>query len=288
MGNLRTAGLLLLTALVAPLPGPPAAGAQGVTETKAEAPSHPAFVPVIDLWGAIKDFGNETWLVASSPARLDGRSGAKLGSVLVMGGVFFALDEQIRDELQVEEDRNGLHGLVRDIGDFVEPVGLQGNTNAYWAGLAVLGYLTRQDWLHDPAKQILYSHWIGGLGRQLAGRVVGRRRPKDGFGAYDFNPGDGTSFPSGHSAAIFELAYVLNHHINKWPATVVLYGLAGITAFQRVDSDAHWMSDAWLGSAWGLLVAKTVVAAEESGRSDLVPTIDVGNGRLGIGLAFRF
>jgi hypothetical protein len=245
------------------------------------------FAPIGDLWGAAKDLGHAGWLLASSPARLDTRSAAKLGGVLLVGGILFVIDEEIQDGLHVEGEAQGLHGALRDTGNFIEPVGLQGNTNAYWAGAAVLGYVTRQDWLKTPAKQILFSHWLGGLGRQLAGRIVGRKRPEDGEGAYDFDPGNGTSFPSGHAAVAFELAYVLNHHIRWRPATVLLYGLAGTLAFQRADSNAHWMSDAWFGSAWGLLVAKTVVAADESERWEISPTADFTSGRTGVGVTFR-
>ena len=244
--------------------------------------------PLKDLWGATKDFGFATWMVASSPARLDRYSAVKLGGVLLVGGVLFALDEQIQEELQAGGEPQGLYAAVTDLGNFIEPVSLQSNTNAYWAGAAVLGYLTRQDWLRDPTKQILYSHWIGGLGRQLAGRVVGRSRPEAGAGPYEFDPGGGTSFPSGHSAAAFEIAYVLSHHIHRRPATIVLYGLAALTAFQRVESNSHWMSDAWFGAAWGYLVAKTVVSAEESDRFEVVPTLDPSTGRSGVALTIRF
>ena len=244
--------------------------------------------PFVDFWGAVKDFGRDTWLVASGPSRLDRPSALKLGGVLALSGLMFAFDEELADALDADADPEGNRGFLRDVGEFVEPVGLQGDTNIYFAGAAVLGYLTRQDWLKDPAKQILYSQWIGGMGRQLAGRIVGRRRPHQGEGAYAFEPGEGTSFPSGHSAVAFELAYVLSHHIDRWPATVTLYGLAASMAFQRTDSNSHWASDAFLGSAWGYFVARTVVGAEESDRISVEPVVDGGSGRVGFGLTIPF
>lgn len=59
-------------------------------------------------------------------------------------------------------------------------------------------------------------------------------------------------------------------------------------AFQRADSNSHWASDAFIGSAWGILVAKTVVAAEESERVGLEPVVDYRTGRAGLGLRIRF
>lgn len=244
--------------------------------------------PFLDFWGAAKDFGKATWLVASAPAHLDRDSALRLGGVVLVGGVLFAFDQEISDALDAEANPEGNGGVLRRIGDFIEPMGLQGDTNIYFAGASVLGYLTRQDWIKNPAKQILYSQWIGGMGRQIVGHVVGRHRPSEGRGPYAFEFGEGTSFPSGHSAVAFELAYVLSHHINWRPASVLLYGLAGTMAFQRVDSNSHWASDAFFGSAWGYFVAKTVVASEESDRVSIEPLLDVGSGRTGIGVRFRF
>ena len=247
-----------------------------------------ALKPLIDFWGAVEDFGRDSWAVASAPVRLD-RSGAlRLSGVLAVAGVFVAYDEEIADGLHALSNPEGSGGFLRDVGDFVEPLGLQGDTNVYFAGAAFLGYLTRQDWLKNPAKQILYSQWIGGMARQLAGHLVGRRRPHEGEGPYSFEPGDGTSFPSGHSAVAFELAAVLSHHIDRLPVSVLLYGLATAMAFQRVDSGSHWTSDAFLGSAFGYFVAKTVVATEESDRVTAEPVLHLEPGRMGFGIGIRF
>jgi membrane-associated phospholipid phosphatase len=100
--------------------------------------------------------------------------------------------------------------------------------------------------------------------------------------------GEGTSFPSGHSAVAFEIAHVLSHHIDRRPASIALYGLAATMAFQRTDSNSHWASDAFLGSSWGYFVAKSVVAAEESRRVSVEPVVESVSGRLGVGITFRF
>ena len=173
------------------------------------------------------------------------------------------------------------------MGDFFEPVALQSNTNAALAGAAVLGYLTRQDWLKAPAKQLLYSQWIGGLIRQASGRLVGRSRPFDTDDPYQFEAGEGKSFPSGHSAVAMEVATVLSHHIGYRPVSVLLYAAAATVVFQRVDSGAHWASDAWFGAGLGLVTARIVIETEESGRFSIQPTVGAGGG-MGMGVALRF
>ncbi|MDH3224946.1 MAG: phosphatase PAP2 family protein, partial [Gemmatimonadota bacterium] len=97
----------------------------------------------------------------------------------------------------------------------------------------------RQGWLHAPAKQLLYSQWISGLIRQVSGLAVGRRRPSQEESAYVFDPGNGKSFPSGHSAMAMAIATVLAHHVGHSAATVALYAAAGTIVFQRVDAGEH-------------------------------------------------
>lgn len=222
--------------------------------------------PVHDLAGAIVDFGRDGWAAVSAPARLDGGGWARVGIVGATAGTLFMLDDEIRGSLKGGEP-SGFHSGLRDVGDFFEPLGLMGNTNAYYAGAATLAYFARQERLQLLFKELLYAHWIAGATRQAVGRVVGRARPRNSpDDAYVFDPGSGRSFPSGHSSTIMQLAHILAHHLDRTPASVVLYGLASTVVFQRVDADEHWASDAFVGAAWGLAVAEIVIRREEDGR----------------------
>ena len=266
-GRRRRAGRLrcaLLSLSVGPLVaglGAPAAVAQERDE--------PPLVPVRDFWGGAESFGADLWYVLSGVSRMESQ-GAWIGAgTLAVGGALLAADENIRDRLA--ESPGGVRSTTRDVGDFFEPAALQSNTNLYLAGLTGLAYFTRQDWLHAPAKQLLYSQWISGLIRQASGFAVGRRRPSQEETAYVFDPGNGKSFPSGHSAVAMAIATVLSHHIGHSAATLGLYGAAGTVLFQRLDAAEHWASDVWLGGALGLMVARGVIEAEESRRLTVVP-----------------
>ena len=242
--------------------------------------------PVHDLAGAVADFGRDGWAVLTAPTRMDEATTVALVGVLGGGAVLFGLDGEIQPAA-ADPDRSGLEKWVFDVGNALEPIGFQGNTNVWYAAAAVLGYATRQDWLQHPAKQILYAHWIGSLGRSAAGRLLGRLRPNQTGDPYRFEPGTGTSFPSGHAAVVFELAYILSHHVDRPPVTVVLHALAATVSWQRVASDSHWASDALLGAAWGHAVARVVVATEEERRLGFVPASAPGGGP-GLALRLRF
>ena len=248
------AGLLMGLSLVLVWPG------GGLAQEREGAP----LVPGRDFLHGVESFGSDLWYVLSSPSRLDGRSAWTAAGTFVVGGVLFATDEGTRNRLA--RNPGDLRTGVRDVGDFFEPAGLQSNTNLYLAGVTGFAYFTRQGWLHAPAKQLLYSQWISGLIRQVSGFAIGRRRPTQEESAYVFDPGNGKSFPSGHSAVAMAIATVLSHHLDHPVATVGLYGAAGSVLFQRLDSGQHWSSDVWMGGALGLLVARGVIEAEESRR----------------------
>jgi membrane-associated phospholipid phosphatase len=281
--NARWIPVLLLTSLAA---RPAVVDAQDVVraspdETRESVPT--PLRPGRDLLGAVEDFGRDFWEVL--PTGFDETLSMRLAGVLGVGVVLYTLDDEIQEWLGAS-DPGAIHRVVRETGDFFEPLGLMGNTNVYYAATSVATYLLRQERLHLAAKELLYSHWIAGFTRKTAGRLVGRRRPNEGADASTFDSGEGASFPSGHTSTIFQVAHVLSHHIDRWPATVALYAMATSVAFQRLDSGAHWASDVWIGAAWGLAVSHAVVAREEEGR--WAPTLTpVPGGGLAIGIRLR-
>lgn len=245
--------------------GAPLAAQTESTVGTASGDHHALLRPLVDLGGAVVDFGTDAWGVVKAPTELDRSGWLQFGGVVATGAALYLVDDEIQGRLE-DHPPSALRRGIRDVGDFFEPLGLMGKTNAYYAGAATLFYFAGQERLQLLFKELLYSHWIAGGSRQLVGRAVGRVRPRDGGTASTFEPGEGRSFPSGHSSTIVQLAHVLAHHIDWTPASVALYGLAGTVVFQRVDSGAHWTSDAWIGAAWGLAVANVVIRLEEEGR----------------------
>jgi membrane-associated PAP2 superfamily phosphatase len=68
------------------------------------------------------------------------------------------------------------------------------------------------------------------------------------------------SFPSGHTAAAFSVATVFaerykNHRWAPW----VAYGLAGVVGLSRLNAQAHFPSDVFLGAALGFSISHFAV-----------------------------
>ncbi len=79
-----------------------------------------------------------------------------------------------------------------------------------------------------------------------------------------------TSFPSGHSSAIWSIATILAHQYPRhYIVPVLSYSIATTVAYSRMVVDAHWLSDVVVGSALGYLCARQVLRDNsESGIQD--------------------
>jgi hypothetical protein len=78
--------------------------------------------------------------------------------------------------------------------------------------------------------------------------AVGRERP-DGS--------NHQSFPSGHSAATFAAATVLERHLG-WKNAALAYVVAAYVASSRLHDNVHYASDVVFGSAIGVIAGRTV------------------------------
>jgi membrane-associated phospholipid phosphatase len=100
------------------------------------------------------------------------------------------------------------------------------------------------------------------------------------------------SLPSGHTSTAFTVATVLSERIDNIYASVALYSLAGLTAFQRIYSDKHWLSDTVLGAALGTVIGLKVVKlnseADDPSSLNLNVTPVVSSGGFGVGLVLNF
>jgi hypothetical protein len=67
----------------------------------------------------------------------------------------------------------------------------------------------------------------------------------------------GYAFPSGHSAATFAAATVLQQHLG-WKAAVPTYTVATYVAISRLRDQRHFASDVAAGAAEGIIVGRSV------------------------------
>ncbi len=207
------------------------------------------------VWLFVTDIG----AALTKPAHMTRHDYIWLGKLFGGAAILMAYDEDIDRAVQQNKD-NKLVKTVSDIGDTFQVLGLMGKTNRYYIGGILVGYFTGLKPLQRISTDILFSHWIAGLYRNAFKIVVGRSRPKENLGAYnfEFNIG-GTSLPSGHASTVMQLATIASHYTDWWPASVVYYGIAGCVCFQRIETREHWASDVWIGAMNGAAIARLVI-----------------------------
>ena len=232
------------------------------------------------VWGGLRSgagiFVGDLWYMVSSPARLDRQGWLQTAGVVGVGAALFAYDQEILDAFQRAKG-NDFYDAALYLGRQWEPVGNMGSTSVYYAGAAALGWVTRVEPLAVIPSQILESHVTSGMIRNVVKFAVGRKRPYQGEGAYSFEPGAGTSFPSGHASAAFQLAGILTHHAYRTPfgrpVSAFTHFAATSIALERIDTESHWPSDVYIGAVMGSLASRTVVRRwrERAGGGDGFP-----------------
>ena len=126
-------------------------------------------------------------------------------------------------------------------------------------------------------KQITNTGWdmgeaalLGSLSSLAFKTIIGRQRPYETASRSRFGQGS-DSFPSGHTTAVFAAAQVFADEMprGQWGWRVLAYGLAGATAYARMDSNAHWLSDTVAGAALGIATGRFISGRSQGSQSKL-------------------
>ncbi len=180
--------------------------------------------------------------------------GLVLGTSLLLTPVaVYTADESLRGYVQSHRSRNLdlLFHAINPLGD--------GKVHALgWAGVALTGYLLKDDALYSLGKWGEVSFLITGITTLGLKVAIGRARPGVGKGATYFRPfsldDDFNSLPSGHTSVAFSSAgYLFARSRNPWVRWGSLALATGVGA-ARIYLDRHWLSDVLLGAGLGFSI----------------------------------
>ncbi|MEP6916605.1 MAG: phosphatase PAP2 family protein [Acidobacteriota bacterium] len=159
---------------------------------------------------------------------------------------------------------SGSHGLetALDAGELLGS-GLVQASGAF--GTYVVGRITHRPAIAIVGADLVRAQMIDAGLIQGLKYAVGRTRP-DG-GRY--------SFPSGHSAASFTTATVLEQHFG-WKAGVPAYAAAAYVAASRLSENRHYLSDVVFGAGIGILSGRAVTVGRGSHAFVVSPTARAG------------
>lgn len=176
----------------------------------------------------------------------------------VLLGICLQLDMIVLDWMDYMHAIPFYHNKFHIIGPVLEFIG-----NGYYQIIAILVLLLFGHYIFKDGralgKDLSFAFLSSGIFVQIFKHIVGRARPKlldhelfigpSWERLYD-------SFPSGHTATAFCMAYVAGQRYPK--AKFILYPAAASIGFARIMTDSHFTSDVVGGMFFGLLVGKVL------------------------------
>jgi hypothetical protein len=212
----------------------------------------------------LKNSLNSTFEVIKSPLSFDRSDFLMTSLVAAMTGAAFSLDDDIKHDVAKTKSKS-----LDNISYFGEKFGRP----VYPSILGVLlysgGFYTNDKELKVTGQILIETMITTGLFTQVLKSVFGRARPFMGdqstdidFFEFEFEKNE-NSLPSGHTSIAFATATVLSERLDNIFASIALYSLASLTAFQRIYSNVHWFSDTVLGAALGTFIGLKLVKIHE-------------------------
>jgi membrane-associated phospholipid phosphatase len=224
-----------------------------------------AFVGIFPVTGRTADSLvdatlEDTKLYFTSPLRWDEEDWLYFGGALVAIGAAHSFDGRVREHfatgsnatLNGGEDKNSLR-------DAAPTVAIVAATGLYASFIDDRdGY--RETWA------LIEAGAFSGATAEVLGLATGRERPDATTSPNEWGKGS-DSFPSLHTSVAFAVGTVFAESGNdeyRWIRRIVGYGVAGATAYVRLDENVYWLSDTVAGAALGIATAKFVLNRQDA------------------------
>ncbi len=209
-----------------------------------------ALLPAIGGAKSPYDYLDDLGDYARAPLHWDSHDWAWAGASAAAVAAAYSVDGRVRSHVMtggvsVGQDPHSL----RDAAPLL----------ALTASTYAIGRLRHDDGTARIGVDMAEATVLGVLSATVIKVAVGRDRPNETPTRSAWREG-GDSFPSGHVTAAFAAAQVFAAQMprGQWGWRVLAYGLAGATAYARLDSNVHWLSDTVAGAALGIATGRFV------------------------------
>ena len=219
--------------------------------------------------GVIED----TKLYLTAPLRWDERDWLQFGGSLAAIGIAHEYDDAVRDHFV-----SGADPGKKESNDLRDAAPLAVMVAGTWAAATL--WDDRAGF--EEGRVMLEAGGLAALSTTLFKFAAGRSRPNETSQVDDWRSG-GDSFPSMHVSTAFAVGTVLaesgsDHY--RWLRRGIGYGLAAATAYGRLDSNAHWLSDTVAGAALGIATAQFTMERRDQHHRSAVMVIPMEGGAM--------
>lgn len=195
---------------------------------------------------------------ALAPLHWDAGDWRWAGGAALSIAAAYSLDAQVRDHFvgNAAPTHADSHG-VRD----ATPLAL------LTAGALAVGVLGHHERVTNTGLDMAEAVVLATVSSYALKTLTGRKRPNESLSHDRWGGGD--AFPSGHTAAAFAAAKVFSDRLDRdqWAWRALGYGLAGASAYARLDSNVHWLSDVVAGAALGIATGRFVARRDKDDQS---------------------
>ena len=203
-------------------------------------------------------FINDISEEVSKPTNFYCKDWIKIGAVAGLTGIFMTQDQFITDF--TDKNHNSTTNKIVKVGELY---GSSYSVLIIPAGFYLSGLILQNDEIKSTGRILVESLLFSGIIAQAIKISFGRARPYMNEGTHFFKPfnlkSDYNSFPSGHTVVAFTISSVLSQRFDNIFASIGLYTLASLTAYQRIYSNNHWFSDTFLSAAIGIVIGNSMV-----------------------------
>ena len=211
---------------------------------------------------------NTGFEVLKSPLNFDKNDIILTSLVLAATGAAMSIENQVRSDV-LKMRNTSLDKFTGVTERFGRPI-----YGSILSGLLYSSGLIFSDkYVKETGQMLAEAIIANGIYTEVLKITLGRARPftnepntEIDFFEFEFESVE-HSLPSGHTSTAFTIATVLSERFNNDYASFALYSLASLTAYQRIYSDVHWLSDVVLGAALGTFIGLKIVKLHESSQT---------------------